>query len=451
MKASLSAVFSFDEIFPSESTLPTYDRESVISELNSDKGPQLLTGLKKKDSFNEKSSSSDLGTDITAAKRSSRSSASSKSSLDLKSIYCSIIGHARNESSKNGLALKPLRSMLMEPTLPRSIGGSSSASKGKPTWNSLDLEEKSTKRFRAVTGDSIEGGEADGHGITTLPQAHSHSFDLGDIYKKAETPTRDALVMEPFVTTAMVKFSKAFDKERKTAKQERLAGVRSRSNTKDAAERERERLKEFFFDPKVEFEDIYSEEEVFEVTAPPSIRPQKHPPLPRGSDCATSSIGTSSQLTDTESSPERNDNQDDPTEKSNLFEGFCSIEDLSLEFLTHLDFSELQSSDGLSVCKLIGQTFSFLETICLYKINELQLSAIFSNWISSGSAYSPNKTKSSAEKRLRLNNTDPKNLKTKNVFILGLDRKLKHTLKCSKIYFDMQGKLGIKVKFISRH
>ena len=437
MKASLSAVFSFDEIFPFQSTLPTYDRESVISELNSDKGPQLFTGLKK-NSFFEKSSSSDLGTDIMAAKRSSSSSASSKSSLDLKSIYCSIIGHARNES-KNGLALKPLRSMLMDPNLPRSIG-SSSAPKGKLTWNSLDLDEKS-KRYRALTG------EANGHGITTLSQAHS--FDFGDIYKKAETPTRDALVMEPFVTTAMVKFSKAFDKERKTAKQERLAGVRS--NTKDAAERERERLKEFFFDPKVEFEDIYSEEDVFEVTAP-SLRPQKHP-LPRGSDGSTS-IGTSSQLTDTESSPERDDNQDDPTEKSNLFEGFCSIEDLSLEFLTHLDFSELQSSDGLSVCKLIGQTFSFLETICLYKINELQMSAIFSNWISSGSAYSPNKTKSSAEKRLRLtdtNNTDPKNLRTKNVFILGLDRKLKHTLKCSKIYFDMQGKLGIKVKFISRH
>ena len=448
MKASLSAVFSFDEIFPSDSTLPTYDRDSVISEMNLDKGcPQLLTAMKP-GSFFERSASVDLDNDMKAAKRSS--SSSSKSTLDLKSIYCSIIGHGRTES-KSGLALKPLRSVLMnDPNPPRSAA-SPSTSKGKPTFSPLEVGQK-PKRDRMSTEDSIE---VESH--ANLPQ--TNSFDFGDIYKKAETPTRDSLVMEPFVTTALVKFSKAFDKEKNTATQKkRLADCRGCSAT-DAAERERERLKEFFFDPKVEFEDIYSEEEVFEMTAS-SIRPQKD--LPCGSDGSTS-IGTSSQQTNTESSssssPEVDDDEHQDVHctaeeiKSSPFEGFCSVEDLSLEFLTHLDFSELQSSDGLSVCKLIGQTFSFLETICLYRINEMQLSAIFSNWISTGSAYSPNKTKSSAEKRLRLTdttNTEPMSLRTRNVFILGLDRKLKHTLKCSKVYFDMQGKLGIKVKFISR-
>ena len=444
MKASLSAVFNFDEIFPSDSTSRTYDRETVISELNMEKG-SLTNG--RTDSFTVKSASLDREKNTKAANYSSTSTKSS--SLDLMGIYNSFVSQHRSES-KNALALMPLHSVVNELQPPSSMSSERyfSTSK-KKALVSFDLGEKSQRDSTLKSFADSPEVDMRMNNRTNMPEHLSaNSFDFGDIYKRVDSPRRDTLVMEPYVTTALVKFSKAFEMERKAAKLNKKY-ISINGGTADTAERDRERLKEFFYDPKVEFGEIYSEEEMFEMTAP-SIQP-KDDSLPARNE--STSIGTSSQHTDKDSSAGVDDIQVDIEEKVDPFKGFCSIEEVSLEFLTHLDFSELHSSDGQSVCKLIGQELAFLEIICLYKINEQQLSAIFGSWMSTESTQSPRKTKSSAEKRLRLNdtNTEPKKLRTKSIFILGLDRKLKHTIKCSKVYFDIQGKLGIKIKFISRN
>mmetsp|Transcript_34133 Transcript_34133/g.49597 ORF Transcript_34133/g.49597 Transcript_34133/m.49597 type:complete len:256 (-) Transcript_34133:1462-2229(-) len=252
-------------------------------------------------------------------------------------------------------------------------------------------------------------------------------------------------MMEPYVSGTLQQYSKAFKGKQKQPqpKKEPVKSLQSASQGK--ASEQSERLKDYMFDPQVDFDDIYGKEETFEMSAEEIANPNNNK--------------TKKELT---KSPDRKKSRVEPvlipecTVNAELnvlslaaddpFKSFSSVEKLTMEFITNIDFSELQHDDGLSVCKLIGKSFYFIETVCFYRINAAQLVAIFGQWLDvvniNTSNNNNNKNNSS--------NNDTTQLSTKKIILVDLNRKRKHAIKCSSIYFDLKNKLGMNVKFLAK-
>lgn len=503
---SRSAEFGFEDIFPLRSlSIVNYDRESVLTELSSARKSTLFDSCQPDALIHSHSHSHSHSHDENM--KPSQSTSRSKS-IDLQSIYCHILGR-RNDLN----VLQPLKTVAANQSLSSSSGRSSRdgaqkifsnaknmlssrsgggsfdmgdiySSRAKRSDETLVMEPfvnstlmKYSKAFRDENGkrkifeaevfsprkratqlpsSTARGGREVGGGdpivvpsypvkdSVVLDRGKEESLDFGDIY--ASMVAEDNITMDPTENKTLKRFSEAFGEKKKTmtammSRGESLFALPTTEESKvpsaaAGVTKKHERIKEFMFDPQVDFGDIYSEEQAFEMTAKEVVSNPANSTM-KATPIAPTSGGGLPVKTHKEKKMVAAEAEESP------FQQFSQIEQLSVEFLTNLDFSELRNEDGLAVCQMIGQCFSFIETVCLYKVNEEQLSAIYGSWLAGAVPQ-----KSSADKRYRLDVNDlPKVLKTKKIVLVGLNRKMKHSLKCSNIYFDLKNKLGINVRF----
>jgi len=119
----------------------------------------------------------------------------------------------------------------------------------------------------------------------------------------------------------------------------------------------------------------------------------------------------------------------------------CSIERVGYLFVSKLDFSVIPTMEDNDFYSHIGSVCGMLTEVCLFNIDEIQLTFLFKDWLRIAIRLPEH-----GSREVILNGME---LVTTDVVLVDLTRKQKEIMNCSKILADLHQLLHIKVSYRS--